>query len=546
MRSLWHWGIIFALALAQCFASCSIFAQSNYKIAGLVVHAFTGAPVAGAEVSIAPTSTRQVLQSVVTEDDGGFTFENLSVGKYVLAANRRGFGSQNYQQHQAYSTAIAVGAGKKSDEIIFRLTPSGTITGIVADETGEPLRNARVILFTHDVRNGIPEIYNRIDSTTDDEGHYRFSHVGPGTYYVGVEAHIWYAADGVVNLHRQRIHARLVPRSNHDEALPDLVYPITFYPKATNSVGAAPIIIHGGDEQTADIEVTAIPAIHLSFGGPGTDPSQYPRVQLTQTLFDKADVPFTPEVEMIRAGVFEITNLYPGHFTFKVQSNEVKDAAMRTGEMDVTGDGELNLPPKVLMATVSGDLSFENTGAPSDAQQIQIRNLSSGEVIAAQVRENSQFSFGAGATAPGTYAVLVTTGGAPIVPTMIATGAKVTRNSVEIPPGQTVHLTLGASGGSHQVDGIALKDGKPAGGIRVMLVPAEPQRNPGAFRFDQSDSDGTFSLYTVGPGKYTVLAIEDAWDLDWEKSGALDKYLSGGTAIQVGAGPQKTVEVKVQ
>jgi Carboxypeptidase regulatory-like domain len=536
----------FVLALVQCVWTSCAFAQSNYKIAGVVVHAFTGAAVAGAEVSIAPNSARQVAQTVLTEDDGRFVFENLSAGKYVLAANRRGFGSQNYEQHQAYSTAIAVGAGKKSDEIIFRLTPSGTITGIVSDESGEPLRNARVILFAHDVGNGIPEIYNRVDSTTDDEGHYRFSHVGPGTYYVGVEAHIWYTADGVVNLHRQRIHAGLVPRPDHDDALPDLVYPITFYPRATNSSGATPIIIRGGDAQTADIEVTAVPAVHLSYGSPGTDPSQFPRVQVMQTLFDNTDVPFTPETEMIRAGVFEITNLYPGHFKFRVQSNEVNDAAMRSGEMDVTSDGELNIPPKVLMATLSGQLSFENTGTAYEALQVEIQDSSTGELTPTQVGANGEFSFGLGATAPGTYAVFVMTAGATITPAVSAAGTKVTGNNIEIPPGKSVLLTLAASGSAHQVDGIALKDGKPAGGMRIMLVPAGAQRNTGAFRFDQSDSDGTFSLFTVGPGKYTVLALEDAWDLDWTKPGELDKFLAGGTAIQIGAGVQKAVEVKVQ
>jgi len=538
--------ILLALALLQCVATIYVSARSNYKIAGVVVHAFSGEPIAGAEISIMPNSTGQLLQTVVSGEDGRFTFENLSPGKYILGAARRGFGSQNYDQHQSFSTAIAVGQGKKSDEIIFRMTPSGTITGTVSDDSGEPVRGSRVILFARDTRNGIPEIYNRVDSASDDEGHFRFSHVSPGKYYVGVDAHVWYAGERTVAAHRQRIREGLVPRPDHDDALPDLVYPITFFPRATNSLGAVPIVVHGGDEQTADITVTAVPAIHMRFGNPGTDASQYPRVEVTQTLFENADMPFTPKVEMIRPGILEITNLYPGHFAFTVQLNEVKDAAMRTGEMDVTGDGELVLPPKVLMATVWGELSFENTAATSEALQVQIRDLSTGETIPAQVRPDGKFDFGGGATVPGTYAVLVTTGGAPIVPTMSATGAKVNGNTVEIPPGQTVRLTLAASGRSHQVDGIALKDGKPAGGIRIMLVPAGADTNPGAFRFDQSDSDGTFSLFTVGPGKYTVLALEDAWELDWSKPGALEKYLAGGTVIQVGAGAVKMVEVKVQ
>jgi hypothetical protein len=35
------------------------------------------------------------------------------------------------------------------------------------------------------------------------------------------------------------------------------------------------------------------------------------------------------------------------------------------------------------------------------------------------------------------------------------------------------------------------------------------------FRRDQSDLDGTFSLHGVIPGTYTVVAIDNGWDLDW-------------------------------
>ena len=540
-----HFGIIFALGLAPWVISTSAFAQSNYKIAGVVVNAFSGAFVSGAEVSIAPNPSGQVSQTVLTGDDGRFEFENLTAGKYVLSASRKGFGSQNYQQHESYSTAIAVGAGKQSDQITFRLTPSGTIAGTVLDESGEPLRSASVILFAPGNTGGTKSIYNRVQILTDDEGRYRFQHVSPGKYYVGVEARVWYADDNGVAARRRRIREGLVPRPAHDDALPDIVYPFTFYPRTTNSLGAAPVIVHGGDEQTADINVTAVPAIHLTFSTLGSDPSQIPNVQVMQTLFENSEMPFSQKVEMVRAGVFEIPNLYPGHFKFMVGSTGMSGASVQAGEMDVTGDGELNLP-KVLMATVSGELSFENLSVNWEGLLVQFRNLASGQQTPAQVTANGHFEFEAGETMPGTYVVLVTNAGAAITPTMSATGATVRGGVLQIAPGQTVHLTLAAVGQPHQVDGIAMKDGKPAEGMRIILVPTGLERNPDAFRFDQSDSDGTFSLYTVGPGNYTVLALENAWDVDWEKPGALDKYLPGGTVIQVGAGAPKTVEVKVQ
>jgi len=45
--------------------------------------------------------------------------------------------------------------------------------------------------------------------------------------------------------------------------------------------------------------------------------------------------------------------------------------------------------------------------------------------------------------------------------------------------------------------------------------PQDPSLNRGLFRRDQSDSDGSFSLRDAAPGKYTVVAIEDGWELEW-------------------------------
>jgi hypothetical protein len=37
----------------------------------------------------------------------------------------------------------------------------------------------------------------------------------------------------------------------------------------------------------------------------------------------------------------------------------------------------------------------------------------------------------------------------------------------------------------------------------------------------------------VVPGSYTVLAIQNGWDLDWSQPGALALYLKRGQAIEI-------------
>jgi hypothetical protein len=67
----------------------------------------------------------------------------------------------------------------------------------------------------------------------------------------------------------------------------------------------------------------------------------------------------------------------------------------------------------------------------------------------------------------------------------------------------------------------------------VVLVPRDPVANGDQFRRDQSDSDGSFSLRDVAPGEYTVVAIEDGWELDWARPEVIDYYLSKGVAVTV-------------
>ena len=70
---------------------------------------------------------------------------------------------------------------------------------------------------------------------------------------------------------------------------------------------------------------------------------------------------------------------------------------------------------------------------------------------------------------------------------------------------------------------------------RLHKVPPQvrSEANRELFRRDQSDQDGTFSLQQVIPGSYTVIAIENGWDLDWGKPAVLAQYIKHGQPITV-------------
>jgi hypothetical protein len=124
--------------------------------------------------------------------------------------------------------------------------------------------------------------------------------------------------------------------------------------------------------------------------------------------------------------------------------------------------------------------------------------------------------------------------------------AKTSGRSFEIAAAQDVSITINASKGNGRVTGVALKKDKPAPGVMIVLAPLDLKSNPALFRRDQADSDGSFALNFVVPGRYTLMAIEDGWDLEWGDPTVLQKYIAGGESVQIAPNQKAEVSVKVQ
>ena len=133
---------------------------------------------------------------------------------------------------------------------------------------------------------------------------------------------------------------------------------------------------------------------------------------------------------------------------------------------------------------------------------------------------------------------------------MSAEGAQVSGHTLSVAAGSSASVALTVVTGSAEVQGTVMRAGKGFAGAMVVLVPKNPELNRDLFRRDQSDLDGTFLLRDVVAGSYTLLAIENGWDLDWSQPGVIAAYLKHGRKIEVGnqgGGPMDVAEaVEVQ
>jgi len=543
--------------------------QRGFRISGTIVDGMSGQPLAHALVSISAQDVRDSGRSMETGEDGRFVFENLVPGQYGLFARRKGYLQQFYKQHEQFSTAIIVGPELNSENFRFEMRPQASISGQVLDEMNEPVRNAGVMLFRRAVALGRRQNWHQNSAQTDDLGHFHFGHLDPGTYFVAVSAQPWYAQ----RVMHQRVERTVssgqgvysgtffangpqtlgtnVEEITTGEPELDVVYPITFFPNAADMAGAAAITVRAGDTETADIRLQPVPALHIVVRITVAASSQPVEgenfwAQAMQTVADGVQMPVPANNQQIAPGVVEISGLPPGQFHLQLTSNKNGERTSRTQNVEVAGDTEVSLSEADSSGTVSGIAKLENGAALSPPPMLVLRARGGGEQFTTQADSNGEFSLKEQTVPPGTYDVLVANPGAVAVKSMSATGAKVSGRSLEITGGQEVRLKVVLSQGTGRVTGFALKDGKPLDGVMIVLVPEVPDHNLVLFRRDQSDSDGSFALPGVHPGKYTVVAIEDGWELEWLTQGVLEKYLAGGEVVRVTPNAKIEVTVKVQ
>jgi hypothetical protein len=552
-------GLLAMAAVAQQKNAPATPVAEKWKISGVVVDAATNTPLARVQVTITPAGKQNASRSMAVEGDGRFLFDNLDPGKYSLTAERKGYLREGFDQHGQYSTSIAVGPKLKSEDLLFRLHREATISGAVTDDQNEAVRRAEVMLLEEATYNGRAILRGR--ANTSDEGVYHFNHLSPGKYFVAVSSEPWYAQrpvpsprtylKTVVDSSVREITDQQSPAANQEENPPpeqpsssplDVAYPITFYPAATEFDSATPIVLSSGDKFTADLNLRAVPALHLRVTNPV--PNQSTNITVEARPVDQFTIGVHSTSMPLGGGVTEVNGLAPGNYILRVNSYDGKNWSSSSKEVSISADARVSTDEKDVHIPVSGVVKLEPGANLSGQTNIWLVDKASGTRHWGQVSAKNEFEIERGVPA-GRYQVQVSTTGL-FFKSLAATGGRVTGHTVEIGSGTAVKLTLVLSPGLAQVDGVALKDDSPAAGVLVLMIPEDAAGNPQLFRLDQSDSDGTFTIASAVPGKYTVVAIENGWNLQWINPKVIKPYLAQGVPIQVEPKGKYEIKVKVQ
>ena len=460
---------------------------------------------------------------MITSADGKFLFQGLPAGKYSLEGRRQGYIDAAYDSHEQYSTAIVTGADLDTEHLVLRLAPIGLISGRILDESGDPVRHAAVAVYYEDHGSGIGQVRQIRSAQTDDQGEYEVTPLVPGTYFVSASATPWYA----IHPDSQREQPGTPPVSV-DRSL-DVTYPLTYYGDETEAENASPIPLRGGDRVTADIHLSPAPALTLRFRVPENSQNGFQMPQLQQTGFDgRTTYVQTTEFRMVSPGVIEITGIPAGKYNVRV--NEEGSGA-QISNLDLNKEGqELDLSSAETLSNVK--ISVNISGDMPHRGVVALR--SGRRVVVAWQQVDAKGEAELKQVPAGVYEVLAWNFGKPYsIDRMAVEGAQAQGHKVKIAGGSSPSISLTLIEGSVQVHGVVKRAGQGVAGAMVVLVPKDPDSHRDRFRRDQSDLDGTFTLQGVVPGLYTVLAIDNGWELDWSQPAVIAAYLKRGHSLEI-------------
>ena len=154
------------------------FAELTGAISGSVVDDF-GNGIAGVEIVLTGTDANgdPVSLTTTTDANGDYTFDNLLGGDYVVTETQPdgyGQGATNGDDTEA----VMLPAG--DDAVVDFSEATGSISGSVVDQNGDPIEGVEVALAGTDV-NGDPV---SLTTSTDADGDYRFDDLLAGEYTV--------------------------------------------------------------------------------------------------------------------------------------------------------------------------------------------------------------------------------------------------------------------------------------------------------------------------------------------------------------------------
>jgi protocatechuate 3,4-dioxygenase beta subunit len=521
-------GLIFSLLV-----SCLIVAgQAKGTISGRIISE-DGNGVADATVSLweAGGAVRGAVSNTSTDEDGNFSFTNLSPRPYAINVFSRGYiQAPIYSPERRAASYYHIG-----DNVTITLIKGGVITGRVTDADGEPVIGIQVSAIRRRDAEGYPLRYLPAGQPryTDDRGIYRLFGLLPGVYII--------VANG-------RSFSSGMP-SPYDGETP------TYYPSSTIDTAGEVNVTSGGEVTGADIRFSGERGFVISGKMIGGESSTAPYGSGASVALYSVATGAIVANSFVRPGENN-----EGYAIYGVADGEYEVTASRAGSesgdwfnsqprrvsvrgADVSGV-DLSLVPlssisgkavveassnvcedksnigrdEIVLFAVNADKAKDSPSMQSrftssqsianDKGEFNLRNLNPGfyrirAVLPNEIRYVKSISINSTASQP-------TRRGAAGLRS--AGAIDVSRSAVNLKSGEKltgVTVTIAEGGASLRGKLIPANEGsRLSSRLRLHLVPAETTAIDDLLRYSEVTirGDGNFSFNNIHPGKYWLIA----------------------------------------
>ncbi len=553
------------------------------SVEGVVMKLGTNEPIAGADLELtlqqeSATSTTPPY-TAVSGADGKFAFRNIAAGTYKLVAARIGgnFTPFEYGQHGTLGRGVLfpLGNGEAKKDIRMDMAPVGSINGRILDGDNRPVGHASVMAMTPIYRNGERIVTIVAVVHSDDHGEFRLFSLTPGRYYVAARledlarrtAALGYYPPGRILVSDRAESPVVTRRTLPTGEVVEETYQLVYYGGGTNPDLSAPIEVRPG-AAVAGIDISVYQGKILSrhirgkiaVSGGASIPVGARILAVPQRY--ASDMP-VPTGMADAAGVFDLAGAVPGKYyltalvpadpnirTTPPPQPQFGFSVIEVGEKDLEG-------VSVSTSTgypVSGKLSIENKAeSDPDVAKLRFEIAHEPNILGfPQLNSNPKFSpngeFTLATVAGGDYTVQIT--GLP------ANGyAKSVRLGTRDLLLETLHVDVQQLGRIEAVVGtdastltghVVDERQDAAVNVKVVLVPDAPlRRRWDLYKSTSTDPSGNFTIKTVPPGGYKVLAWEDIPDNIWTIPESLRVDESRGRSIHIGSAATERVELTV-